>query len=103
MTEQERAERYVGGFGFKVLWSRMFYFDLFRKKKFIEENQTKIKNFGMLKHYDDSKKYLTENSNLVCEDTANYLVVWCIDLEIEEVCKASDLNRSIERLISFLL
>ena len=39
----------------------------------------------MLKHYDDSKKYLTENPDLVCEDTANYLVVWCIDLEIEDV------------------
>jgi hypothetical protein len=39
----------------------------------------------MLKHYDDSKRYLTENLDLVCDDTANYLVVWCIDLEIEEV------------------
>ena len=39
----------------------------------------------MLKHYDDSKRYLTENPDLVCEDTANYLVVWCIDLEIEDV------------------
>ena len=39
----------------------------------------------MIKHYDDSKRYLTENSDLVCEDTANYLVVWCIDLEIEDV------------------
>lgn len=38
----------------------------------------------MLKHYEDSKRYLTENPELVCEDTANYLVVWCIDLEIEE-------------------
>jgi cell division cycle protein 37 len=39
----------------------------------------------MLKHYDDSKRYLMENLDLVCDDTANYLVVWCIDLEIEEV------------------
>lgn len=39
----------------------------------------------MLKHYEDSKTYLKEHSELVCEDTANYLVVWCIDLEIEEV------------------
>ncbi len=39
----------------------------------------------MLKHYEDSKQYLTENPDLVCDDTANYLVVWCIDLEIEEV------------------
>ena len=39
----------------------------------------------MLKHYEDSKRYLTENPDIVCEDTANYLVVWCIDLEIEDV------------------
>ena len=39
----------------------------------------------MLKHYEDSKKYLVQYPELVCEDTANYLVVWCIDLEIEEV------------------
>ena len=39
----------------------------------------------MLKHYEDSRRFLTENPELVCEDTANHLVVWCIDLEIEEV------------------
>lgn len=39
----------------------------------------------MLKHYEDSKRYLTETPELVSEDTANYLVVWCIDLEIEDV------------------
>jgi len=52
--------------------------------KFIKENRSKVKHYGMLKHYEDSKKYLTENPQLVCEDTANYLVVWCIDLAIEE-------------------
>lgn len=55
-----------------------------RYKKFLDENQSKVKHFGMLKHYEDSKRYLSENPGLVCEDTANYLVVWCIDLEIEE-------------------
>lgn len=63
MTEDERAEKY---------------------KLFLDKNRAKIKHFGMLKHYEDSKNYLVEHSDLVCEDTANYLVVWCIDLEIEE-------------------
>lgn len=63
LTEEERAERY---------------------RIFLEKNKSKIKHFGMLKHYDDSKRYLTENPDIVCEDTANYLVVWCIDLEIED-------------------
>lgn len=64
MTEEERAERY---------------------KNFLDKYRQKIKNFGMLRNYEDSKNFLLETTDLVCEDTANYLVVWCIDLEIEEV------------------
>lgn len=63
MTEEEKSERY---------------------RVFLEKYRSKIKHFGMLKHYEDSKQYLTENPDLVCDDTANYLVVWCIDLEIED-------------------
>ena len=40
---------------------------------------------GMLRRWDDSQKYLSDNSDLVCEETANYLVIRCIDLEVEEV------------------
>lgn len=39
----------------------------------------------MLQKYEDSMQFLVDNPDLVCEETANYLVVWCIDLEIEEV------------------
>ena len=39
----------------------------------------------MLRRWDDSQKYLSDNSHLVCEETANYLVIMCIDLEVEEV------------------
>lgn len=42
---------------------------------------------GMLRRWDDSQKYLSDNPYLVCEETANYLVIWCIDLEVEEVGK----------------
>lgn len=63
MTDEERSEKY---------------------RVFLDKNKAKIKHFGMLKHYEDSKKFLMENYDLVCEDTANYLVVWCIDLELEE-------------------
>lgn len=40
----------------------------------------------MLQQYRDSQQYLTDNQDLVCEESANYLVIWCIDLEMEEVC-----------------
>jgi cell division cycle protein 37 len=57
-----------------------------RMKKFVKENEKSLKKFGMLRHFDDSKQFLQENQHLVCEDTANYLVIWCINLEMEGVC-----------------
>lgn len=56
-----------------------------KMKKFIKENEKLLKQFGMLRRYDDSKQFLQEHSQLVCEETANYLVIWCINLEMEEV------------------
>lgn len=56
-----------------------------RMKQFVKENEKKLKEFGMLRKYDDSKKFLQEHPYLVCENTANYLVIWCINLEMEEV------------------
>lgn len=53
-------------------------------KKFIKDNEKLIKQYGMLRRFDDSKKFLLDNSLLVHEDTANYLVIWCINLEMEE-------------------
>lgn len=58
-----------------------------RMKQFVKKNEKSLKEFGMLRRYDDSKKYLQEHPELVCENTANYLVIWCINLEMEEVCK----------------
>ncbi|XP_047511223.1 hsp90 co-chaperone Cdc37 [Pieris napi] len=55
-----------------------------RMKKFIDENEKLLKKFGMLRKYDDSKQFLQQHSQLVCEETANYLVIWCINLEMEE-------------------
>lgn len=47
----------------------------------------------MLRRWDDSQKYLSDNPHLVCEETANYLVIWCIDLEVEEVGKRGETPR----------
>lgn len=57
-----------------------------KMKKFIKENESLLKQFGMLRRYDDSKKFLLDHNHLACEETANYLVIWCINLEMEEVC-----------------
>lgn len=53
-------------------------------KEFIKANEKQLKQYGMLRKYEDSKKYLRDNHKLVCEDTANYLVIWCIELEMQE-------------------
>ena len=54
-----------------------------------------MKQYGMMQKYDDSQEFLTQHPHLVCEETANSLVLWCIDLEIEEVC-ISGQERSLE-------
>lgn len=58
-----------------------------KMKKFIKEHEKEMKEFGMLQKYDDSKRYLQEHLHLVCEETANYLVIWCINLQMEDVSK----------------
>ena len=56
-----------------------------RMKKFVKENEKKIKEYGMLQKFDDSKKFLMDGmTQLACDETANYLVIWCLDLQMEE-------------------
>ncbi|XP_065061951.1 hsp90 co-chaperone Cdc37-like [Rhopilema esculentum] len=52
--------------------------------KFLKKHKEDIKKYGMLHEYHDSEQFLLKNSHLACEETANYLVVWCVDLEVEE-------------------
>ncbi|XP_013784992.1 hsp90 co-chaperone Cdc37-like [Limulus polyphemus] len=55
-----------------------------KTKRYVKENESLLKKYGMLQKYDDSKRFLQEHPHLACEDTANYLVIWCINLEVEE-------------------
>ncbi|KAG7491309.1 hypothetical protein MATL_G00002200 [Megalops atlanticus] len=55
-----------------------------KHRTFVEKYEKQIKHFGMLRRWDDSQKYLSDNPHLVSEETANYLVIMCIDLEVEE-------------------
>merc|ERR1719509_330295 len=55
-----------------------------KMKKFVKENEKLMKEYGMMKKFDDSKRFMMENTHLACEETANYLVIWCLDLEMEE-------------------
>ncbi|XP_033741431.1 hsp90 co-chaperone Cdc37-like [Pecten maximus] len=62
MTDEEKAEK---------------------QEEFQKKYKDDVKKFGMLKKYEDSQQLLTDKPHLVCEETANYLVIWCIDLEVE--------------------
>merc|ERR1712106_133224 len=56
-----------------------------KMKKFVKDNQKLIKEYGMIKKFDDSKKFLMDGkTHLASEETANYLVIWCLDLEMED-------------------
>uniref|UniRef100_A0A3P8NRL6 Cell division cycle 37 homolog (S. cerevisiae) n=2 Tax=Astatotilapia calliptera TaxID=8154 RepID=A0A3P8NRL6_ASTCA len=53
-------------------------------KNFLRKYGKEIKLFGMLRRWDDSQQYLSDHPHLVCEETANYLAVICIEYEIDE-------------------
>jgi len=55
-----------------------------KQASFTKKYKAEIRKYGMLQKWDDSKQFLCENNHLVCEETANYLVIWCIDLQVEE-------------------
>ena len=51
---------------------------------FVENNEKKIKAFGMLADYSSSSDFLRDNPDLVCDETASYLTMWCVTLQVEE-------------------
>lgn len=53
-------------------------------KEFIKKHEKEIQQYGMLSRWDDAKSYLQEHPELVCEETANYLAIYCLDLAMEE-------------------
>ncbi|KJE95427.1 hsp90-like protein [Capsaspora owczarzaki ATCC 30864] len=52
-------------------------------RSFIKKNEARIKKYAMYSKLDETHMYLGENLDLVCEDAANYLVIWCLELEME--------------------
>jgi len=70
---------------------------------FTRSHKDEIKKFGMFSKYEDSQEYLSDHLHLVCEETANYLVLWCIDLEIEEVRTMYSFNHSLLNWIAHLV
>ncbi|VDP82406.1 unnamed protein product [Echinostoma caproni] len=55
-----------------------------RLKEFVKKHNKDIRKFGMFQKPIDSQNFLIEHPFLVCDETANQLVLWCIDLAMEE-------------------
>ncbi|XP_028827075.1 hsp90 co-chaperone Cdc37-like 1 [Denticeps clupeoides] len=55
-----------------------------RNKTFVQKCEPLIQHFGMLRRWDDSQRFLSEHPHLICEETANYLILWCFRLQTEE-------------------
>ncbi|KAM6986162.1 hsp90 co-chaperone Cdc37-like 1 [Aplochiton taeniatus] len=53
-------------------------------KTFVQKYEQELRHFGMLRRWDDSQRFLSELPQLICEETANYLILWCFRLQAEE-------------------
>lgn len=52
-------------------------------KSIIQKYEKEMKHFGMLRRWDDSQRFLSDMPQLMCEETANFLIQWCITLQQE--------------------
>jgi len=55
-----------------------------KMKEFVQNNKQDLKSFGWLSKYDDSKAFMLERPHLACEDAANFLVIECLNLAMED-------------------
>ncbi|XP_018604365.1 hsp90 co-chaperone Cdc37-like 1 isoform X2 [Scleropages formosus] len=55
-----------------------------KSKTFVQMYEEQLRHFGMLGRWDDSQRFLSERPHLICEETANYLILWCFRLQAEE-------------------
>ncbi|XP_043106275.1 hsp90 co-chaperone Cdc37-like 1 isoform X2 [Puntigrus tetrazona] len=55
-----------------------------KNTSFVQRNEELLKHFGMLRRWDASQRFLAEYHHLICEETANYLILWCFRLQAEQ-------------------
>lgn len=52
-------------------------------ESFVQKYEQEIKHFGMLRRWDDSQRFLSDMPQLICEETAKFLILWCVRLHQE--------------------
>ncbi|XP_047425582.1 hsp90 co-chaperone Cdc37-like 1 [Mugil cephalus] len=50
---------------------------------FLQKYEQELRHFGMLRRWDDSQRFLADMPHLICQETANYLILWCTRLQQE--------------------
>ncbi|XP_061117893.1 hsp90 co-chaperone Cdc37-like 1 isoform X1 [Conger conger] len=55
-----------------------------KSKTFVQKYEQELRHFGMLRRWDDSQRFLSDRPYLICEETSNYLILWCFRLQAEE-------------------
>merc|ERR1712012_556256 len=55
-----------------------------KMRDFVTKYEKELKAFGWLNKYDDSKAYMLEKPHLACEEAANFLVIHCLNLEMQD-------------------
>lgn len=61
-----------------------------KMKEFVKKNEKDLKAFGWLNKYDDSKAFMLERPHLACEEAANYLVIHCLNLAMDDKFSAME-------------
>ncbi|KAM3600337.1 uncharacterized protein V6R79_021679 [Siganus canaliculatus] len=52
-------------------------------KTVLQKYEQEIRHFGMLRRWDDSQRFLADMPQLICEEAANFLILWCMRLQQE--------------------
>ncbi|KAF7250240.1 Hsp90 co-chaperone Cdc37-like 1 [Varanus komodoensis] len=91
LRQKERQNMWNADFVSKEVFNKSFINQKKRKEleedvsqSFMQKHEQKIRHFGMLNRWFDSQKYLSDHPYLVCEETAQYLLLWCFHLEAEQ-------------------
>ncbi|XP_068190762.1 hsp90 co-chaperone Cdc37-like 1 isoform X2 [Antennarius striatus] len=50
---------------------------------FVQKYEKELRHFGMLRRWDDSQRFLADMPQLICEEAANFLMLWCMRLQQE--------------------
>lgn len=55
-----------------------------KQREYQQKYEKELKQYGMLSKPEESKKFLQNHPHLISDKAANFLVIWCVDLEVEE-------------------